>query len=44
MQFEPPPDIEEFETKEKYDIAFKKWKKALDKAMNDFESDYEKSK
>ena len=36
MQYEPPPNPDDYETKEEYEIAFKKWKKGFDKAMRDF--------
>jgi|TARA_Y100000385_G_C12690980_1_gene466373 hypothetical protein len=41
MQYEPPPSPDDYETKEEYEIAFKKWKKGFDKAMKDFGYDDE---
>jgi hypothetical protein len=38
---EPPPSPDDYETKEDYEIAFKKWKKGFDKAMKDFGYDDE---
>ena len=43
MQYEPPPILDEFDTKEEYEAAFKRWKKGFDKAMKDFGYDDEES-
>ena len=34
MQFAPPPNSEEFETYGEWIIAYEKWKKEVDKALN----------